>query len=78
MSQTTQTAQTETAQGTHHYVLTLEMPGRASGSWYGTVTPSPNATRHDVLTHLMGQIRSENPEFTRANVIFFSFEPNQI
>lgn len=78
MSQTTQTAQTETAQGSHHYVLTLDIPGCVSGSWFGTVTPSPTATRHDLLTHLMDQIRSENPEFTRASVVFFSFEPNQI
>lgn len=79
---TTQTEQTTApapaAQGTHHYVLTLDMPGRASGSWLGTTTPSPGTTRQAVLTHLLDQIRTDHPEFSRANILFFSLEPNQL
>lgn len=79
---TTQTDQTTTptapAQGSHHYVLTLDIPGRIAGSWFGTITPVSGATRHDVLTNLMVQIRTANPEFARPNVVFFSLEPNQL
>ncbi|MFE7807610.1 hypothetical protein ACFU51_23665 [Streptomyces sp. NPDC057430] len=72
------TAPAATGQGSHHYVLTLDIPGRLSGCWLGTVTPSPTATRHDVLSDLLGQIRADKPEFARANIAFFSLESNRL
>ena len=78
-TQTQQTAPaTQTEQATHHYVLTLDMPGRASGSWRGTLTPAPGTTRQAVLTQLLDQIHTDHPEFSRANIVFFSLEPNQL
>jgi hypothetical protein len=80
MSSTTEqtAAPAATGQGSHHYVLTLDIPGRISGSWFGTFTPSPTATRQDVLVHLLAQIRTDNPEFARANVAFFALESNRL
>ncbi|MGX1504640.1 UNVERIFIED_CONTAM: hypothetical protein RKD43_003265 [Streptomyces graminofaciens] len=78
-SKTEQTAApAATGQGSHHYVLTLELPGRMSSSWYGTVTPSQTATRHDVFTALRNQISAEHPELATANVVFFSLESNRL
>ncbi|GAA5615648.1 hypothetical protein CP981_17540 [Streptomyces platensis] len=72
--------QTQTAQqqGTHQWVITLEKPGRVSGSWYGAYTPPAGATRHDVFTVLKSGIEAENPELAGATVIFFALEPNQL
>jgi hypothetical protein len=76
------TAQTQQAapveQGTHHYVLTLEAPGRGSATAFGTWTPPAGSTRHDVFTAIKADMVAQSPEFARANVIFFSIEPNQI
>ncbi|MGS2588465.1 hypothetical protein [Streptomyces hebeiensis] len=78
-SQTEQTAAPAVRrQGTHHYVLTLDLPGRVAGTWYGTYTPAPGATRHDVFMALQEQARRDNPELARANVVFFALERNGI
>ncbi|MDH2388292.1 hypothetical protein QCN29_05710 [Streptomyces sp. HNM0663] len=78
-SQTQQsTAPAATNQGSHHYVLTLELPGRMSSTWYGTFTPTPGASRHDVFTALRNQIGEQNPELSTGNVVFFSLEPNRL
>ncbi|MFD3944073.1 hypothetical protein [Streptomyces sp. NPDC058579] len=65
-------------QGSHHYVLTLDLPGRASGTWTGTLTPGTANTRHDLYRQLREQISASQPEFDRANVGFFSLEPNRL
>ncbi|GGT62498.1 hypothetical protein [Streptomyces lateritius] len=78
-SQTEQnTMATAQQHGSHHYVLTLDMPGRIAGTWHGTVTPGPTSTRNDMFLWLRERISSENPEFARANVVFFSLEPNRL
>lgn len=64
--------------GSHHYVLTLDMPGRVAGTWHGTFTPAASATRNDIFVWLRERISAENPEFARANVVFFSLEPNRL
>ncbi|GGU68961.1 hypothetical protein [Streptomyces lavendofoliae] len=80
MSSQTQrsTAPTARAQGSHHYVLTLELPGRMSSTWSGTITPHPGASRHDVYMALRNQIGDQNSELSRGNVVFFSLEPNRL
>ncbi|MGW6565085.1 hypothetical protein [Streptomyces sp. NPDC054975] len=80
MSSQTEQNTTPTVQqhGSHHYVLTLDMPGRIASTWHGTFTPGPTSTRNDVFLWLRERISAENPEFTRANVVFFSLEPNRL
>ncbi|MEU9776837.1 hypothetical protein [Streptomyces sp. NPDC047968] len=79
---TTQTSQnsspTVQPQGSHHYVMTVELPGRAMQSVYGTWTPPQGATRHDVFMAIKADIGRQDPEMSRANVVFFSLEPNQL
>ncbi|MBZ4322482.1 hypothetical protein [Streptomyces huiliensis] len=65
-------------QGTYHWIITLELPGRGTYSAYGTWTPPAGSTRHDVFMALRGQITAEHPELTHANVVFFALEPNQL
>ncbi len=73
---TTQT--TTPQQGSHAWVMTLELPGRAMDTQYGTWTPPEGATRHDVFMAIKTEIGREAPEMARANVVFFSLEPNQL
>lgn len=78
-SQTTQTASPAvTSQGSHHWVMTVELPGRAMNTRYGTWTPPQGATRHDVFTAIKTEIAQGSPEMATANVVFFSLEPNQL
>ncbi|KIZ13701.1 hypothetical protein [Streptomyces natalensis] len=72
---TTQTAKT---QGSHHWVMTVELPGRAMQTLYGTWTPPQGTTRHDVFLDIKAEIAAEDPDMARANVVFFSLEPNQL
>ncbi|MEU1312186.1 hypothetical protein ABZ419_25270 [Streptomyces cinnamoneus] len=71
----TQTAQ---QQGSHHWVMTVELPGHMTYSTYGTWTPPAGATRHDVFMAIKEQISKNNPELASANVMFFALEPNQL
>ncbi|MFJ8298716.1 hypothetical protein ACIQ9R_22890 [Streptomyces sp. NPDC094447] len=72
------TAPTAAPQGTHHYVLTLDLPGRMATTWTGTLTPGTTDTRHDIYALLRRHITAEIPEYARANVVFFALEPNQL
>ncbi|MFJ8298668.1 hypothetical protein ACIQ9R_22640 [Streptomyces sp. NPDC094447] len=72
------TAPTAAPQGTHHYVLTLDLPGRMATTWTGTLTPGTTDTRHDIYAFLRRHITAELPEYGRANVVFFALEPNQL
>ncbi|MBY8888045.1 hypothetical protein K7472_24855 [Streptomyces sp. PTM05] len=65
------------SQGTHQYVITLEIPGSVSGTYFGTCSPV-DSTRHDVFTDLRRQIALDNPDLARGNVVFFALEPNQL
>ncbi|MFG2861573.1 hypothetical protein [Streptomyces sioyaensis] len=77
MTSQTQT-QTVQQQGTHHWVITVELPGRAMETLYGTFTPPAGATRHDVFLAIKNDIAQQSPEMARANVVFFALEPNQL
>ncbi|MGW9079677.1 hypothetical protein [Streptomyces kronopolitis] len=65
-------------QGTHHWVISLELPGRAMGTRYGTFTPPAGATRQDVFLAIKNDIARQSPEMAHANVVFFALEPNQL
>ncbi|MEV3875030.1 hypothetical protein [Streptomyces sp. NPDC049906] len=65
-------------QGSHQYVLTLDLPGRAVSTWTGTLTPGTRDTRHDIYLWLRDQITTETPAFAQGNVVFFSLEPNHL
>ncbi|WP_407552735.1 hypothetical protein QOM21_22775 [Streptomyces sp. Pv4-95] len=65
-------------QGTHQWVITVELPGRAMETFYGTYTPPAGATRHDVFLGIKGDIALKSPDMARANVVFFALEPNQL
>ncbi|MGR3939691.1 hypothetical protein [Streptomyces sp. BRA346] len=69
-------------QGSHHFVLTLQMPqperGYITATFTSTVTPGPDDTRADVYEVLREQITRAHPHLERANVMFFSLEPNQL
>ncbi|MEU2827180.1 hypothetical protein ABZ667_00690 [Streptomyces lavendulae] len=71
--------ETQTAsQGSHMWVLTLEMPGRGMTTQYGTWTPPAGASRFDVFVALRGHIVAQHPEMASANTVFFALEPNQL
>lgn len=72
------TTQATTQQGTYHWVMTVELPGRAMETLYGTYTPPAGTTRHDVFLAIKNDIARQSPEMTRANVVFFAFEPNHL
>lgn len=65
-------------QGTHHYVLTLEVPGYSSVTLEGTVTPPLGATRSDVYQRLRGDVTAHDARMAKGTVLFFSLEPNQL
>lgn len=69
---------TPAPQYTHHYILTLEMPQYASFTVSGVMTPRPGATRDEVYTEIRRDATKDDPRMTRANVVFFSLEPNQL
>ncbi|MEU0719325.1 hypothetical protein [Streptomyces lavendulocolor] len=73
-TQTTTTAPVHT----HHYVLTLDMPGRCTGTWAGALTPGSGETRQSVYQWLRQQITTAHPQYADANVLFFSLEPNRL
>ncbi|SEE97269.1 hypothetical protein SAMN05428954_4898 [Streptomyces sp. 2112.3] len=78
-TQATQTTSpTAKPQGSHHWVMTVELPGRAMNTRYGTWTPPQGATRHDVFLAIKTDIARNNPEMATANVVFFALEPNQL
>ncbi|WP_329101953.1 hypothetical protein [Streptomyces sp. NBC_01439] len=77
-STTATTAAPAAAQGSHMWVLTLEIPGRGMSTQYGTWTPPADATRYDVFVALRGHLVTQHPEMGSANTVFFSLEPNRL
>ncbi|WP_327300783.1 hypothetical protein [Streptomyces goshikiensis] len=79
---TTQNTQTTTpapaAQGSHFWVLTLELPGRAAMTQSGAYTPPAGMTRNDVYLALRQHVTADHPEMARATTMFFALEPNQL
>lgn len=65
-------------QGSHHWVMTLELPGYATTTRNGTWTPPPGTTRHDAFAAIRNAITADHSHMAEANVMFFAFELNQI
>jgi hypothetical protein len=79
-STTTPATGQPSGQGSHHWVLTLQVPRLTSVSGQGTWTPPPGATRQDVFEAIRAHLARQAPGMglERANVLFFSLEPNQL
>ncbi|MFD3870373.1 hypothetical protein [Streptomyces sp. NPDC058623] len=79
---TTQNAQTTipapAAQGSHFWVLTLELPGRAAMTQNGTYTPPVGMTRYDAHQAIRQYVIADHPEMARATTVFFALESNQL
>ncbi|MFJ3775017.1 hypothetical protein ACIPX0_25310 [Streptomyces sp. NPDC090075] len=81
---TTQTATTADndcapqAQGTHHWILTLEKPGRFSLTQEGTFTPSPGSTRQDVYHSIYRSVTEQDANLRGASVGYFELASNQL
>jgi hypothetical protein len=65
-------------QGSHFFLMTLEVPGYASFTTDGTFTPPAGATRQDVYTHLRDYVTEDKPDMRGANVTYFLLEPNHL
>lgn len=65
-------------QGSHMWVLTLELPGRTMSTQYGTSTPASGATRYDVFVAIRSLLVAKHPEMASANTVFFALEPNRL
>ncbi|MEU0443444.1 hypothetical protein ABZ202_27545 [Streptomyces sp. NPDC006186] len=75
---TTDATPARQTQGTHHFVITLEKPGRLSFTQEGTFTPPPGATRQDAFRHIVQSVFDQYPHLKEAAVGFFLLEPNQL
>lgn len=65
------------AQGTHFWVMTLELPGLAAMTKNGTYTPPAGTTRYDAYQAIRRHVTAEHPEMAHANTMFFALEPNR-
>ncbi|ARZ68739.1 hypothetical protein SMD11_3095 [Streptomyces albireticuli] len=65
-------------QGSYHWIMTVELPGRMAKTLYGTWSPPAGASRHDVFMAIKQEMAADDPELGRANVMFFALEPNQL
>lgn len=75
------------AQGTHHWVLSVQWPtkhrgGRMSGANYGsTTTPAPGETRADVYDRIRNHVYRDllaTIGVDSPTVVFWTLEPNQL
>ncbi|MEU2873783.1 hypothetical protein ABZ769_32045 [Streptomyces olivoreticuli] len=64
-------------QGSHFFVLTLELPGRRL-TQDGTYNLAPGMTRQDAYTQIHAAVVNANPAYRRAVVAYFSLESNTI
>ncbi|MFE3992967.1 hypothetical protein ACFXPW_14985 [Streptomyces goshikiensis] len=77
-SNTQTTAPAQAAQGSHFWVLTLELPGRAALTQGGAYTPPAGMTRNEAYLALRQHVTADHPEMARATTMFFALEPNQL
>ncbi|MFF3018364.1 hypothetical protein [Streptomyces sp. NPDC057939] len=71
------TAPVPASQGSHFWVLTLELPGRAAMTQNGTYTPPTGTTRYDAFQAIRQYVTADHPEMERATTMFFALEANQ-
>ncbi|MEU4798666.1 hypothetical protein [Streptomyces sp. NPDC023327] len=78
-AETEQSAETAIQpQGSHHWVMTLEIPGRLTSTRSATFTPPQSWTRMDAFVAIKKELARSNPELAHANVMFFALESNQL
>ena len=84
MTQPTTPAQQQApaAQGTHHYLLTLQKP-LPNGSGFSVNTSAGHCSpvgvsRFDVYQWLYGEVVRQRPELAGASTLFFDLQPNQL
>ncbi len=78
---TTHTAPAPAAQGSHHFILTLQTSHGAGFqvlTTQGTHTPPPAWTRQDFYEQVRNSVVREHPDLSRANVLFFDVQPNRL
>ena len=71
------------AQGTHHYLLTLQKPMHGSGGFMvntftGHCSPPAGMSRFDVYQRLFADVVGHSPELAGASTLFFDLQPNQL
>ncbi|WP_328970393.1 hypothetical protein [Streptomyces sp. NBC_00239] len=74
---TTATA-TAAEQGSYHWILTLELPGRAAVTQNGTYTPPAGTTRFDAYLAIREYVAAGHAELSNGIVSFFSLDSNQL
>ncbi|MFC8013292.1 hypothetical protein [Streptomyces cinereoruber] len=65
----------------YHYILTLQLPTRtgvALQTWTSTADVPPGMGRQAVYKDLLRQCTAGDPEWARANVLFWSLEPDDL
>lgn len=65
-------------QGSHHWIMTVDVPGRAALTHTGTLTPPDGWTRSDAFTAIRHEVIRKAPETASAGVVFFAFESNRL
>lgn len=82
---TTQTATPQhapnTVPGTHHYILTLQVPapgGLRVATFSSTATPHAGCTRAEAYQAIYDSVVQAHPELAGGSTVFFSLEPNTL
>ncbi|MFG2836871.1 hypothetical protein ACGFYE_17935 [Streptomyces zaomyceticus] len=70
--------QSNTEQGSHMYVLTLQSQHKSVCTLSGTYTPPPGVTRFDILTQLRTDAVRQYPSMEGGIVLHFALEPNHM
>ncbi|MFD7734323.1 hypothetical protein ACFV6F_28590 [Kitasatospora phosalacinea] len=71
--------QAAAAQGTHHYVLTLQtLGGRRIFTLSGLVTPRVGGSRWEIYQELVAVAARQEPELANPIVLFYDIQPNQL
>ncbi|MFK0214948.1 hypothetical protein [Streptomyces sp. NPDC090298] len=70
--------ESNTAQGTHLYVLSLQNRQMNACTISGTYTPPPGATRFDILNRLRLDAAREYPSMEGAIVLYFALDANHL
>lgn len=72
------------AQHSHFWLIVIQTPntptspGYYVGTTYGTLTPSPGATRFDLFSMARAYAEAKDPRLRGGVVLAFDIQPNQI
>lgn len=70
----------ETPQGTHFWLLTIQWPGDANttGTYSGVWTPASGMTRMDAFKYLLERVAVGNAGARGGTVLAFDLHPNEL